>query len=163
MAGLRGLFWWIDRWRQSTAYTDMALEAQGAYRNLLDEAHLRGGTLPNDDQILARACGDSRRWPEVRAAVMAKFELKPDGYYHNATLDAVLAESQRLARNQKAYRQRRAKGDNATGRNGDSKSDNRTDNARDNAGDNAVGRGVVYAGSRIRVVRWMHEEVCQML
>lgn len=90
---LTGLWWWIDRWRKSTAYTDMTLEEQGAYRNLLDEASLRGGPLPNDEGVLAKACGDPRRWRRVRATVMRHFELAADQCWHNTTLDEVLARS----------------------------------------------------------------------
>jgi len=102
---LTGLFWHVDRWRKSTAYTDMTLEEQGAYRNLLDEALLRGGALPVEDRILARACGDVRRWTAVRKTVLARFVKKRDGY-HNETLDEVLAQSVRRAVNQKNYRDR---------------------------------------------------------
>lgn len=83
-----GLFWWIDRWRKSTAYTDMTLEEQGAYRNLLDEAQLRGGPIPDDERILAKACGDALAWPRVRTAVLARFELTADGW-RNRTGDEV--------------------------------------------------------------------------
>jgi uncharacterized protein YdaU (DUF1376 family) len=100
---LTGLFWHIDRWRKSTAYTDMTLEQQGAYRNLLDEAWLRGGTLPSDERILAKACGDASRWKAVRAVVLARFYKREDGL-HNETLDDVLAQSVRRATKQKAYR-----------------------------------------------------------
>lgn len=102
---LNALWWWIDRWRKSTAYTDMTLEEQGAYRNLLDEANLRGGALPNDERILAKACGDAQRWKRVRPAVMARFELKPDGW-RNETLDLVIAESKRRSQKQSNYRNR---------------------------------------------------------
>lgn len=102
---LSGLWWWIDRWRKSTAYMDMTLEQQGAYRNLLDEAHLRGGALPDDDRILAKACGDARAWKRLRPSVMSRFHLKSDGW-HNETLDAVIADSQRRADKQRNYRNR---------------------------------------------------------
>lgn len=114
---LRALWWWIDRWRQSTAYIDMTLEEQGAYRNLLDDAALRGGPLPDDEHVLAKACGDPRRWPRVRTKVMTHFALTPDGW-RNTTLDEVLQESARRATNQANYRKRR--------------SDNRHDNAANN-------------------------------
>lgn len=100
------LWWWIDRWRKSTAYTDMTLEEQGAYRNLLDEATLRGGALPNDERILAKACGDALKWKTVRRAVMARFEVRGDGL-HNRTLDAVLRESYTRAEKQARYRTKR--------------------------------------------------------
>lgn len=93
--GLTGLWWWIDRWRKSSAYMDMTLEQQGAYRNLLDEATLRGGALPTDERILAKACGDATRWSKVRDVVMARFTLQPDGWHH-ATLDEVLTRSDEI-------------------------------------------------------------------
>ena len=93
---LLGMFWWIDRWRKSTAYTDMTLEEQGAYRNLLDEAHLRGGPLPNDERILAKACGDALRWADVREHVMARFTLTDSGW-RNSTLDEVLTKTVQLS------------------------------------------------------------------
>jgi uncharacterized protein YdaU (DUF1376 family) len=96
MAQLMGLLWWIDRWRTSTAYRVMTLEEQGAYRNLLDEAYLAGGVLPDDERILARACGDATRWPAVRDQVLAKFRRTPAGW-RNETLDAVLHRSQARA------------------------------------------------------------------
>lgn len=90
-----GLWWWIDRWRKSTAFTDMTLEQQGAYRNLLDEAALRGGLLPTDERVLAKACGDQLRWRKVRAVVLARFTLTPGGY-RNETLDEVLADGAKV-------------------------------------------------------------------
>lgn len=106
---LLALYWWIDRWRKSSAFMDMTLEEQGAYRNLLDEAHLRGGPLPNDERILAKACGDATAWPRVRVSVMARFELQLDGW-HNLTLDKILSESVRRAVNQANYRTRKNNG-----------------------------------------------------
>lgn len=97
------LWWWIDRWRKSTAYTDLTLEQQGAYRNLLDEATLRGGPLPNDDRILAKASGDATKWRRLRPVIMKRFILTEDGW-RNDTLEAVLKESHRRAEKQKSYR-----------------------------------------------------------
>lgn len=121
---MNALWWWIDRWRKSTAYTDMTLEEQGAYRNLLDEATLRGGALPNDERVLAKACGDATAWRKVRATVMARFTLSDDGW-RNDTLDEVLKQSLRRAENQRNYRARLS---NANG--------NGRDNAVHNAADN---------------------------
>lgn len=104
MTRMMGLFWWIDRWRTSAAFRDMTLEEQGAYRNLLDEAYLSGGVLPNDDRALAKACGDATRWPAVRDRVLAKFTLTPAGW-HNETLSAVLHRSQARADRQRRYRE----------------------------------------------------------
>jgi uncharacterized protein YdaU (DUF1376 family) len=83
----------------------MTLEQQGAYRNLLDEAWLRGGALPADERILAKACGDASRWKAVRAAVMSRFSQREDGW-HNDTLEDVLASSVKRAEKQHAYRER---------------------------------------------------------
>lgn len=99
----RAVLWWLDRWRKSTAYTDMTLEEQGAYRNLLDEAALRGGPIPNDERILAKACGDALRWPIVRDVVLARFTLETDGW-HNRTLDTVLRKSALHAARTRKYR-----------------------------------------------------------
>jgi uncharacterized protein YdaU (DUF1376 family) len=100
---MRGLYWWIDKWRTSSAYGDLTLECQGAYRNLLDEACLRGGALPNDPEVLARACGDARRWAAIAPIVLTHFQLV-DNEWRKPALDKVLAESRRRATNQKNYR-----------------------------------------------------------
>lgn len=86
----RAAWWWIDRWRKSTAYNDMTLEEQGAYRNLLDELWLRGGILPNDERILAKVCGDVTAWPRVREVVLARFNVTHQGLRHE-THDEVVA------------------------------------------------------------------------
>ena len=102
---LRGMTWWIDRWRQSTAVVDLSLEEQGAYRNLLDAATLRGGALPADERILAKASGDALRWKALRPIVMRHFVKGDDGCYHNETLDEVIKQSARRAEKQRAYRE----------------------------------------------------------
>jgi len=100
---VRALYWWIDRWRKSTAYTDMTLEEQGAYRNLLDEAALRGGALPFDERAIAKASGDAIRWPKIRAVVMRRFTEQADGW-HNDTLDQVLRSTATRVERQRRYR-----------------------------------------------------------
>lgn len=120
---MNALWWWIDRWRKSTAFTEMTLAQQGAYRNLLDEATLRGGALPNDERTLSKASGDMRAWPKLRGVVMARFQLQEDGW-HNETLDSVLRQSERRRKNQANYRAR---------------SDNGADNVADNGGGNGTG------------------------
>lgn len=129
--GMNALWWWIDRWRKSTAFMDMTLAEQGAYRNLLDEATLRGGALPNDERILAKASGDARSWQKHRATVMARFALRDDGW-RNETLDAVLHQSERRRVNQSNYRK---KADNARDNGLNNKSDNKPDNKHDNKPD----------------------------
>ena len=102
---LNGLMWWIDRWRKSSAFMDMTLEEQGAYRNLLDEAWLRGGLLPLDERTLAKASGDVKRWTKIRSVVLKRFKRTDDGW-RNETLDQVLRQSTRNATKQHEYRER---------------------------------------------------------
>ncbi len=103
------LWWWIDRWRKSTAFTDMTVEEQGAYRNLLDEATLRNGLLPNDERVLAKACGDPRIWRRVRMVVLRYFTVTPEGL-RNDTLEEVLHQSRRRAKKQADWRERSGNG-----------------------------------------------------
>lgn len=102
---LTGLIWWIDRWRKSSAFMQMTLEEQGAYRNLLDEAFLRGGVLPDSERVLARACGDATAWPHLRERLLRWFHKTTEGW-RNDTLDEVIHESRRRAKNMRAYRAR---------------------------------------------------------
>jgi uncharacterized protein YdaU (DUF1376 family) len=132
---LIALFWWIDRWRSSSAYVDLTLEEQGAYRNMLDEAQLRGGPIPNDERILGRACGDATAWPRVRAAVMRHFVLQSDGW-RNETLDEVIAESMRRVNKQAAYRERKR---NASGNEPGNASGNEPGNKAGNEPGNKAG------------------------
>jgi uncharacterized protein YdaU (DUF1376 family) len=100
---VRALYWWIDRWRRSTAFSDMTLAEQGAYRNLLDEAALRGGALPFDERVIAKASGDAVEWPALRETVMRRFTQQADGW-HNETLDKVLTETSARAERQRRWR-----------------------------------------------------------
>jgi uncharacterized protein YdaU (DUF1376 family) len=104
---MRALLWWIDRWRKSTAFTDMTLEEQAAYRNLLDEATLRGGALPTNERSLAKACGDALAWKRVRKVVMTRFRKERDGY-RNETLDSVLTTSQHRMDRQRRWREKQS-------------------------------------------------------
>lgn len=104
---LHAAWWWIDRWRKSTAYTDMTLAEQGAYRNLLDELWLRNGFLPDNDRILGKIAGDFSQWPKVRKAVMARFDKTPHGW-KNDTHDQVAGASKSRADRQARYRERLA-------------------------------------------------------
>ena len=105
---MNGLYWHIDRWRKSTAYSEMTTEAQGAYRNLLDEATLRDGGITPDETVLAFvACrGEVKVWRRVREAVLARFELRADGKLYNRTLEQVLVTSQKRIDKQQRYRDR---------------------------------------------------------
>lgn len=87
--------WWIDRWRKSTAYTDMTLAEQGAYRNLLDELWLREGALPDDDRILGRISGDPVEWPRVREKVLSRFRKTPEGWVNDTQAEVLLVARNR--------------------------------------------------------------------
>ena len=100
---MRAAWWWIDRWRFSTAYREMSLAEQGAYRNLLDECWIRQGPLPVDETELAHICGRAKDWPKVREAVLAHFVKDATGW-HNLTVEKIIRESNRKARNQARYR-----------------------------------------------------------
>jgi len=89
---VRAAWWWIDRWRKSTAYTDMTAEEQGVYRNLLDECWLRGGVIPPDDFALKKISGDPDAWPRVKDKVLARFYEVPGGL-RNETADEVIRKS----------------------------------------------------------------------
>jgi uncharacterized protein YdaU (DUF1376 family) len=109
--GKRGLWWWIDRWRRSPPWTDMSLAEQGGYRNLLDEQRLRGGRIPNDERVLAKACGDPLEWPVIREKVLAKFDVSEDGQWlSNRTATEVNAVSDSLSEAQAAKGKARAAG-----------------------------------------------------
>ena len=103
---MRAAWWWVDRWRKSSAYTDLTLAEQGAYRNLLDELWLRDGVLPKDDRTLGNICGDAREWPKLRERVLSRFTETPEGY-RNDTHDAVQDESKKRATRQQRYRNKK--------------------------------------------------------
>lgn len=102
---MRGAIWWIDRWRASSAFRELTLEEQGAYRNLLDECWLAEGGIPNTERALSMACGDPAAWPRLRDAVLKRFALDPlTNTWRHPVVDRVLHESRRKARNQRTYR-----------------------------------------------------------
>jgi len=107
--GFRAATWWIDRWRKSTAYTDMTAEEQGVYRNLLDECWLRGGVIPDDERILAKIGGDPAAWPRVRRQVLSRFHAV-DGGLSNETATAVIAQTTEFRDRQKTKALQRVAG-----------------------------------------------------
>jgi hypothetical protein len=86
---------------------DMTAAEQGVYRNLLDEAWLRRGPIPNNARTLAKASGDAEAWPKVKQKVLAHFTLTADGWRHE-TLDAVRLRSARNAERQARHRAKHA-------------------------------------------------------
>jgi len=103
---MRAVWWWTDRWRKSTAYTDMTAEEQGLYRNLLDEVwHRADGIIPDDPWILGRVSGDADAWQRSGAKVLHWMQ-RVDGGWTNDTAREVQRQSERRAENQSNYRQR---------------------------------------------------------
>lgn len=102
---MRAAWWWIDRWRTSSAYMALSLAEQGAYRNLLDELWLRDGLLPGNERFLAMASGAGAEWDSVKTGVMAQFYEAPGGW-RNKTHDEVMEESKRRSQKQARYRER---------------------------------------------------------
>ena len=135
--GMRAAWWWIDRWRKSTAFTDMTAEEQGLYRNLLDEIWLRADhVIPEDGRILAKVSGDPEAWARSGPKVLRWMTKVPGGYTHDTAL-AVIHQAERLARNQRAYRARkRAQAGGSDNSPADNAPDNEGDNAPDNEGGN---------------------------
>src|SRR6185295_9660334 len=159
------LWWWIDRWRKSTAYTDMTLEQQGAYRNLLDEANLRGGAIPNDERILAKACGDAVRWRHLRAGVLSRFELREDGW-HNVTLDDVIRESKRRAEKQSRYRNKKSNATSNGGGNSDGSPDPspvQVELSKDQESSERVRARAAFAGKVLEVPKFLDDEFVKRL
>lgn len=83
---MRAAWWWLDRWRKSTAFTDMTVEEQGAYRNLLDEIWIReDGVIP--ERSLGKASGDSVAWPRLAKKVLRWMKRVPGGWTNQTAMD----------------------------------------------------------------------------
>jgi uncharacterized protein YdaU (DUF1376 family) len=90
-------WWWIDRWRKSSAYTDMTAEQQGLYRNLLDEIWLRADhTIPDDPRILAKVSGDAEAW-QRSGAIVLKWMVRTDAGWTHPTALQVIHQSRDLS------------------------------------------------------------------
>ena len=96
---MRAALWWIDRWRKSTAFTDMTLAEQGAYRNLLDEMWLRP-VLPADERILGKIAGSETEWPSVRTNVLRHF-IRVEGGWTNETATDIIRTYERFRQKQR--------------------------------------------------------------
>ena len=102
---MHAAWWWIDRWRKSSAYKDFTPEQKGMYRDLLDEVWLRKGhVIPDDDRILGLIVGDPARWKDLRETILSRFEHVENGWTHETALE-VIHQAERRARKQKNYRQ----------------------------------------------------------
>jgi uncharacterized protein YdaU (DUF1376 family) len=85
---LRGLMWWIDRWRTSSAYICMNIEQQGLYRNLLDTIVMfNGKPIPNDDKALITASGgDAKAWKRSGAVVLRWMQPVAGGWTNDTAI-----------------------------------------------------------------------------
>lgn len=129
---MRAAWWWIDRWRNSTAYTDMTAEEQGLYRNLLDEVWMRPDhVIPDDQRVLARISGDHEAWKRSGRKVLQWMKKVPNGWTHIVALE-VIKQSTRRAEIQKKYRN---KSHNAAGNEDGNAGHNEEPNEAPNAGD----------------------------
>ncbi len=95
---MRAAWWWIDRWRKSTAYICMSLEEQGLYRNLLDAVWLFDGRpIPDDLKALISASGgDAAAWERAGAKVL-QWMRRVEGGWTNDTALAVMTETRALS------------------------------------------------------------------
>jgi len=96
---MRGAWWWIDRWRKSSAFICMTLEQQGLYRNLLDVIWLFDGkAIPDEEKALISASGgDARAWAEHGATVL-KWMRRVEGGWTNDTATEIMTEARRLSK-----------------------------------------------------------------
>jgi uncharacterized protein YdaU (DUF1376 family) len=86
---MRAAWWWIDRWRKSTAYIEMTLEEQGLYRNLLDAIWLfEDGIIPDTPKALVTASGgDPEAWARSGENVLRWMERKGRGWTNSTALE----------------------------------------------------------------------------
>ena len=121
---MRAAWWWLDRWRKSSAYRDLTPEQKGMYRDLLDEVWLReDGVIPDDDRVLGLIVGDPDRWKVLRETILSRFRRVEGGWTNDTALE-VIGQAKRRRQNQMAYRARVRE---------QSLSDNGSDNGPDNA------------------------------
>lgn len=95
---MRAAWWWIDRWRKSTAYMRMTPEEQGLYRNLLDAIWLFEGPIPNEPKtLLAAACCDPIEWERSGAKVLQWFRLTKEGWVNDTAMEVMEKTKHRQA------------------------------------------------------------------
>jgi uncharacterized protein YdaU (DUF1376 family) len=88
---MRAAWWWIDRWRKSTAYICMSLEEQGLYRNLLDALWLFDDhIIPDTPKALITASGgDPEAWSRSGENVLKWMERKGHGWTNSTALEVI--------------------------------------------------------------------------
>jgi len=69
----------------------LTTEQDGAYVLLLFALWQRGGSIPNDDRLLARLTKTGRRWGHVKKAILPFFKIK-DGLLFHSRVDEEFAK-----------------------------------------------------------------------
>lgn len=121
---MRAAWWWIDRWRKSTAYICMNLEEQAMYRNLLDAVWLFDGRpIPDDPKTLITASGgDAEAWDRSGVKVL-RWMRRVEGGWVNDTASEVMKETKALSRSRSKAGKKGATARWRRGSNGNGKSD----------------------------------------
>src|SRR5689334_14273251 len=89
-------WFWVDRWTGSSAFL-LPISAKGLYREMLSQAWLRGGKLPNDPASIQRAVGCT---PEEWAAnwpLIARYFRAKNGQLFNQTQAKIYRQAVRLS------------------------------------------------------------------
>jgi uncharacterized protein YdaU (DUF1376 family) len=85
---MRAAWWWIDRWRKSTAFLSMTVEEQGIYRNLLDGMWLFEGAIP-DASLFAISGANATAWERSWPTVQKWFRLTDKGWVNDTALEVM--------------------------------------------------------------------------
>ena len=88
---MRAAWWWIDRWRKSTAYICMSLEEQGLYRNLLDALWLFDDhAIPDTPKALITASGgDPEAWARSGPNVLKWMQRNEHGWTNRTAVEVI--------------------------------------------------------------------------
>jgi uncharacterized protein YdaU (DUF1376 family) len=92
---MRAAWWWIDRWRKSTAYICMNAEEQGLYRNLLDAIWLFPDHIIPEDALMNAGGATPSEWERSGPKVL-KWMQKVEGGWTNETALEVIQSGDRI-------------------------------------------------------------------
>lgn len=97
---VRAAWWWIDRWRKSTAFLCMSLEEQGLYRNLLDAVWIfPDHVIPDLPRVLLQASGaTAEEWARSGPNVLAAGMQRVDGGWTNNTALEVIGQGEEISK-----------------------------------------------------------------
>ena len=93
--------WYIGDWRRDTAHLSAA--ERGAYREIIDECWLRGGSVTDSDAELWRvAAADSiDHWRNTLRPAVARFFTIEDGAWRHKRVTEELAKAAKLKQNRR--------------------------------------------------------------